>query len=62
MTLYATGIRRAELCHLKGGDIDSTRMIIHIRHGKGNRDCLYPPGYRVTRYGRIISLSSWLSR
>jgi integrase/recombinase XerD len=38
MTLYSTGMRRAELCHLQVADIDSTRMIIHIRHGKRNRD------------------------
>jgi integrase len=31
-------MRRAELCHLKVEDIDSTRMIVHIRHGKRNRD------------------------
>lgn len=34
MTLYSTGMRRAELCHLKVEDIDSVRMVIHIRHGK----------------------------
>jgi integrase len=38
MTLYSTGMRRAELCHLKVEDIDSIRMIVHIRHGKRNRD------------------------
>jgi len=38
MTLYATGIRRAELCRLKAEDIDSHRMIVHIRQGKRNRD------------------------
>jgi site-specific recombinase XerD len=38
MTLYATGLRRAELCHLKVADIDSERMIIHVRQGKGGRD------------------------
>jgi site-specific recombinase XerD len=38
MTLYATGMRRAELCRLKVEDIDSHRMIVHIRQGKGNRD------------------------
>jgi integrase/recombinase XerD len=38
MTLYATGMRRAELSRLKVEDIDSQRMIIHIRQGKGNRD------------------------
>ena len=38
MTLYSTGMRRAELCHLKVSDIDSERMVIHIRQGKGSRD------------------------
>lgn len=38
MTLYATGMRRAELCRLKVEDVDSARMIIHIRQGKGNHD------------------------
>lgn len=38
MTLYATGVRRAELCRLKVEDIDSQRMIVSIRQGKGNRD------------------------
>ena len=38
MTLYATGLRRAELCHLKVSDIDSKRMVIHVRQGKGGRD------------------------
>jgi integrase/recombinase XerD len=38
MTLYATGTRRAELTHLKASDIDSQRMVIHIRGGKGRKD------------------------
>jgi len=38
MTLYATGVRRAELAHLKVGDIDSQRMVIHIQGGKGRKD------------------------
>jgi integrase/recombinase XerD len=38
MTLYGTGMRRAELIRLKTEDIDSQRMIVHIRQGKGNRD------------------------
>jgi len=38
MTLYSTGMRRAELVQLKACDIDSQRMMIHIRQGKGNRD------------------------
>ncbi len=38
ITLYSTGMRRAELCHLKVENIDSTRMLIRIQHGKGGRD------------------------
>ena len=38
MTLYATGARRAELASLKVSDIDSQRMVIHIRGGKGRKD------------------------
>lgn len=38
MTLYSTGLRRAELCALKVADIDSERMVIHVRQGKGGRD------------------------
>jgi integrase/recombinase XerD len=38
MTLYATGARNAELTHLKATDIDSQRMVVHIRGGKGRTD------------------------
>ena len=38
MTLYATGVRRAELTRLKVTDVDSKRMVIHVQGGKGRRD------------------------
>jgi len=38
MTLYSTGVRRAELCNLKVSDIDSARMVVHVHLGKGARD------------------------
>ena len=38
MALYATGMRRAELAQLKIADIDTQRMVIHIRGAKGRKD------------------------
>jgi len=38
MTLYATGLRRAELTRLKVTDIDTERMVIHVLGGKGRKD------------------------
>jgi site-specific recombinase XerD len=36
--LYATGLRISEVIHLKLGDIDSDRMEIYVRQGKGKKD------------------------
>jgi site-specific recombinase XerD len=38
LVLYATGMRREELVRLKIEHIDSARMLIHIRQGKGRKD------------------------
>ena len=38
MTLYATGLRRAELAGLKVSDVDSERVVIHVKDGKGHKD------------------------
>jgi len=38
MTLYSTGLRRAELCRLKVSDIDSKRMMVRVIQGKGGID------------------------
>lgn len=38
MTLYSTGLRRAELCRLKISDIDSKRMMLRVEQGKGGID------------------------
>ena len=38
MTLYGSGVRNAELTHLKVADVDSQRMVIDIQGGKGRQD------------------------
>ena len=37
-TLYATGVRLSELINLKVTDIDSKRMVVRIKQGKGKKD------------------------
>src|SRR6516225_6768975 len=49
MTLYATGARCAEVARLQVGDIDSQRMVVHIRGGKGRKD-------REVMHHRLVSL------
>ncbi len=38
MSTYAAGLRVSEVVNLKLTDIDSKRMMIRVRQGKGNRD------------------------
>lgn len=38
MTLYGTGLRRAEVARLQVGDIDPEHMVIHVIGGKGRKD------------------------
>jgi integrase/recombinase XerD len=63
-TLYATGLRVSALCQLQGTDIDSTRMVIQVRQGKGKRDRLVmlSPDLLplLRRYWKLYQLHSWL--
>jgi integrase/recombinase XerD len=47
MTAYAAGLRLSEVVHLKVSDIDSKRMVIHIRQGKGRKDRYVMLGERL---------------
>jgi integrase/recombinase XerD len=38
MTMYGAGLRVSELCKLEIPDINSKRMVIHVRHAKRGRE------------------------
>jgi site-specific recombinase XerD len=63
-TLYATGLRVSELRRLKVNDIDSQRMLIHVRQGKGRlpRDIGLSPALldRLRIYWRRQQPKDWL--
>lgn len=64
MTLYGAGLRISEAFALKPADIDSDRMLIHIRAGKGNKERmakLSPQLLAVLRdYWRKARPTEWL--
>jgi integrase/recombinase XerD len=41
-TIYSCGLRLQEGTHLHVADIDSARMMVHVRHGKGAKDRYVP--------------------
>jgi site-specific recombinase XerD len=64
MTLYVTGARISEALALQVPDIDSGRMLIHIRQGKGARDRYVPLSARhldqLRFYWKKHRPTSWL--
>jgi integrase/recombinase XerD len=63
-TLYATALRCSELQHLKVEDLDSQRMVLHVRQGKGGvpRDIALSPVLleRLRIYFRQYRPQDWL--
>jgi len=64
--LYATGVRRKELCNLKCYDLNMQAEVLMVRQGKGDRDRLVPISSRavdwVIRYidhSRVLLLHSF---
>jgi integrase/recombinase XerD len=65
MTLYSTGMRRSELCHLRPEDVDKERKMIRIRQGKGGKDREVPLSPKLldqlrTYYGSLRRRNGWL--
>jgi integrase/recombinase XerD len=63
-TLYAAGLRVSELCHLQVTDVESARMVLCIRQGKGQQDryvMLSPRLLALLRqYWQQLSLSRFM--
>lgn len=61
---YGCGLRLSELLHLRVTDIDSARMVIHVRQGKGAKDRLVPLSRRLLQelraYWRLCQPRTWL--
>jgi integrase/recombinase XerD len=49
-TLYSTGIRNSELCHLTIRDVDLSRQEVRVNNGKGQTDRIVPMGSVAAAY------------
>lgn len=61
---YGCGLRLSEVTHLGVADIDSARMVLHVRQGKGAKDRLVPLAQRLLdelrAYWRMYRPVTWL--
>ena len=61
---YGAGLRAAEVCNLKIGDIDSDRTLIHVELGKGQKDrkVMLSPGLLdlLRAWWREVRPEGWL--
>jgi integrase/recombinase XerD len=54
LTAYASGMRASEVCALRIDAIDTQRMLLHVRSGKGGRDRFVMLSPRV-----LLTLRAW---
>lgn len=61
---YACGLRLSELIHLRPGDIDGERFLLHVVQGKGGKDRLVPLPEKLLEelrlYWQITHPAEWL--
>ena len=64
LTMYGAGLRITEAITLRVADIDSQRLLIHVRQGKGRKDRLVPLPENLLQilraHYRIHRPKSWL--
>lgn len=63
-TMYSTGLRVSECCHLLPADIDSKRMVVRVQQGKGKKDRYVPLSSKLLqtlrRYWKAVGPKTWL--
>src|SRR4029450_7451660 len=63
-TCYAAGLWISEVTNLKTSDIDSKRMVLLVRQGKGKKDRMVPLSetllFLLREYWRIVRPQEWL--
>jgi integrase/recombinase XerD len=63
-TAYACGLRLMEVLNVQVSDIDSARMLVHVRQAKGNKDRLVPLSAKLLAelrdYWRCHRPARWL--
>jgi site-specific recombinase XerD len=64
LTLYATGLRVSECTNLQPTDIDSERMVVAVRQGKGRKDRYVPLSAKLLtalrEYWKAALPKTWL--